>query len=113
MTNHQPHGARPRIYLCGPMTGLADFNRAAFIEADVALRARGYDVFNPATDNGVPRNAPWESHMRADIAQLMTCDAMAVLPGTQFSRGSRIEIDLALALGIRPVAGIDEWLGAR
>ena len=100
-----------RIYLSGPMTGLHECNRQAFNDAEQALRSVGFDVFNPV-NNGLPReNTLWETHMRADIAQLMECDCVAVLPGAQHSRGSRLEIDLALQLGITPVRDLDVWLG--
>lgn len=100
-----------RIYISGPMTGLYDCNRQAFNDAEAALRSKGFDVFNPV-NNGLPReNVLWETHMRRDIAALMECDAVAVLPGSQHSRGSRMEIYLALELGITPVRNFEDWIG--
>lgn len=100
-----------RIYISGPMTGLHDCNRQAFDDAESALRGAGFDVFNPAK-NGLPQtNTLWETHMRRDIAALMECDAVAVLPGAQLSRGARLEIDLALHLGITPVRKFEDWIG--
>ena len=100
-----------RIYLCGAMTGMHEFNRSAFDDAEQALRSLGYDVFNPA-NNGLPvKNTLWETHMKRDIKALMDCDAVCVLPGASYSRGARMEIDLALQLGIRPVRSLHDWTG--
>lgn len=64
----------PRLYLCGPMTGLPAFNYPAFNAAAVALRQVGFLVFSP-TENGLPANAPWDRHMRVDLAELVRCHA--------------------------------------
>lgn len=96
------------IYLCGPMTGLPDFNHPAFNAAAQALRESGYDVFNPV-ENGVPPSADWATHMRADIKALMDCRAVATLPGYTDSKGAGLEVKNARALGM-PVASVNAWL---
>jgi hypothetical protein len=91
------------------MTGLPELNQPAFDAAASALRAAGYMVINPVR-NGVPDDAPWQTHMRADIAEMVkVCDAVATLPGCEASKGARIEITLATGLGWR-VATVAEWL---
>lgn len=101
---------RPLIlYLCGPMTGLPDDNYPAFHTAAKQLRDAGYLVVNPA-ETTLPRTAPWISHMRKDIADMVnTCDAVATLPGVQNSRGAVIETGIATGLGWR-VHPVDAWL---
>jgi len=89
-----------RIYLAGPMTGLHEFNFPAFHAAAAALRATGHDVVNPAEINKDP-NADWAACLRADIAQLVTCDAIALLPGWINSRGATLERHIAHCLGMR------------
>lgn len=101
---------KKRLYLCGPITGIRDYNKTAFNDAASALRSAGFDVFNPL-ENGLPHDAPWEQHMRADIAQLMTCDGVAVLHGAHYSKGARIEMDLAAQLNIQPMRALEYWMG--
>lgn len=107
MTNNR---ARPPIlYLCGPMTGLPDHNYPAFNAAAKQLRAAGYQVVSPA-ETTLPRSAPWVSHMRKDIADMVnTCDAVATLPGCEASRGAVIETSIATGLGW-PVHTVAAWL---
>ena len=99
----------PNLYLCGPMTGLPECNYPAFMAAATALRAAGYIVVNPA-ENGLHRDAPWESHMRYDIVRMMReAHAVATLPGCEASRGAVVEIGLATGLGWR-VHSVEQWL---
>lgn len=88
-----------RVYISGPITGVADLNRPAFEEVARELRAAGYDAVNPH-ESGVPVEASWELHMRADLAALVTCTALVYLPGADESRGSQVERYVAAALGI-------------
>lgn len=96
------------IYLCGPMTGLPDHNRAAFAHAALALRGAGYTVATPA-ENGLPADAPWAEHMRADIKLLMDCHAIALLPGAEASRGARLELHIAKHLQMKALS-VGAWL---
>lgn len=89
-----------RVYLAGPMSGLPDFNYPAFHEAAGRLRATGLHVENPA-ENPVPACGSWEAYMRMAIPQMLTCDAVALLPGWQKSRGARLEAHVAGELGLR------------
>lgn len=88
-----------RVYLAGPMTGLPDFNYPAFHAAAARLRADGHHVENPA-ENPHPPCGSWQGYMRLAIAQLITCDTIALLPGWESSRGASIENRLASELGM-------------
>lgn len=87
------------IYISGPMTGYPDLNFPAFAAAADRLRNLGHIVINPAEIEQPVKE--WSACMREDIKQLMLADAVAVLPGWAFSRGAKIEVDLAGQLGMR------------
>lgn len=88
-----------RVYISGPMTGFADFNFPAFNAEAARLRAMGLDVVNPAELNPEP-GATWEQCMRKDIAALMTCDTLALLPRWELSDGANLELHIAHRVGI-------------
>lgn len=91
-----------RVYLAGPMTGLKDSNYPAFDRAAASLRASGYVVENPAENSPPPCNS-WPGWMRKALAQLVTCDQIALPPGWERSRGATIEARLAADLGMRRI----------
>jgi hypothetical protein len=85
------------VYVSGPMTGIPDFNRAAFNAQAARLRALGFEVENPAES---PHCDSWQAYMRLDIARLMLCDWILMLPGWEWSRGAKIEHRLAEDIGL-------------
>jgi nucleoside 2-deoxyribosyltransferase len=89
-----------RIYLAGPMTGIARKNYPAFHAAAARLRAAGFEVVNPAElhEEGIDR--PWAWFLRKDIPHLLTCDAVFVLDGWAGSDGAKLEVYIAIALGM-------------
>lgn len=91
-----------RIYLAGPMTGLPELNYPAFNAEAARLRQLGYHVENPA-ENDAPPSTTWSGYMRLALAQLVTCDTIALLPGWLASRGANIERALAVDLGMKIV----------
>lgn len=88
-----------RIYVAGPMTGFENYNFPAFNAQAEALRALGHHVENPA-DHGVIDGAEWDDYLRYDIGRLATCEAIFLLPGWAKSRGARLEVHIAEALGM-------------
>ena len=91
---------RNNIYISGPMTGIRDYNRPLFKGVAESLMEIGYDVFNPA-DSGLPEHLQWSEYLRHDIASLMKCDAIYMLPGWEKSRGARLEHHIASELSMR------------
>ncbi|KQW25174.1 DUF4406 domain-containing protein [Acidovorax sp. Root402] len=89
-----------RIYVAGPMTGYPDLNFPAFHAAAAALRAQGHHMENPAEINADPK-AQWLDCMRMDIARLVTCDTVYLLPGWEKSRGAKVEHGLAVGPGFQ------------
>ena len=102
-----------RTYIAGPMTGYANLNFPAFHAAAAEQRAAGHEVINPAEINGgadelvacadmdaAELAAHWQTCMRKDITQLMTCDRIVMLDGWTASRGATLEHHVAQALGM-------------
>lgn len=88
-----------RVYIAGPMSGYPDCNFQAFHEAAGRLAAAGWKVFNPAENFGGRKDLPREAYLRLDLAMLTQCDALALLPGWEQSRGARLEYLVACELG--------------
>lgn len=70
-----------RVYIAGPMTGLPEYNFPAFNAAAAAWREAGWEVLNPAESFEGRTDLPYEEYVDHDIDLLVTCDAIAVLPG--------------------------------
>lgn len=88
-----------RIYIAGPMTGYPDCNFQAFHAAAERLAAAGWAVFNPAENFGGRKDLPREEYLRLDLAALAQCDAIAMLPGWEDSRGAKLEYLVAHEMG--------------
>ncbi|WP_431274255.1 DUF4406 domain-containing protein [Variovorax ureilyticus] len=88
-----------RVYIAGPMSGYAELNFPAFHFEAAALRTAGLDVVNPAEINVDPTTG-WSACMRADIAELVKCDRIHLLPGWSKSRGATLEHHIGRALGL-------------
>jgi hypothetical protein len=102
-----------KIYIAGPMTGIPDLNFPAFHAEAARLRVLGYEVINPAEINGgadelvatAAMNAQqYQVHYRKcmanDIAALLACDGIALLPNWKASRGAKLEHHIAETLGM-------------
>ena len=89
-----------RTYIAGPMSGLPQYNKPAFLEAQLHLELAGREVRNPV-HNGLPESAPWGEHMRADLRMLLDCECVHMLDGWQHSRGAQLEHAVAVSLGMR------------
>ena len=88
-----------KVYLSGPMTGYVEYNYPAFHAARDALRAAGYEVISPA--RGMVDGWDWSDYMRRGLRDVCDAEAVAVLPGWEQSRGARLEVECAQALGLR------------
>jgi hypothetical protein len=89
-----------RIYIAGPMTGLPDYNYPAFNAEARVWRCRGFEVENPAEGPELPS---WAAYMRRALRQLLTCEAIVLLPGWTRSKGATVEWMLASLLGLQMV----------
>lgn len=96
-----------RIYIAGPMTDIEDLNFPAFHAEAAKLRALGHQVVNPAEINP-DKGMSWTDCMRRDIAELVTCDAIRLLPGWEFSKGATLEEHIAERLGLQIILPQEE-----
>lgn len=89
------------IYISGPVTGMPDYNRAAFHKAweELAIALPDCVVINPTAIIQPQDGWDWSDYMREDLHFLLDCDTIYMLKGWQNSKGAVIEHNLAVALG--------------
>lgn len=84
------------VYLSGPMTGLPDYNRAAFNLRAEAFRAAGYTVNNPAeisVTHGTSKS--YGFYFRRAMRMLLNSDVVYVFGDITESKGALLELDVA------------------
>lgn len=97
-----------RIYVAGPMTGIARWNRPAFVKAAKLLREVGWEVTSPieisdafgSQNTIVTTPGLLDTVIDEELAQLAKCDAIYLLKGWENSRGAKTELLLALEKGM-------------
>ena len=91
------------------MSGFSDFNFPAFNKAAKELRKKGHEVFNPAEEDikkwkslkNVRKYANYRDCLRKDLNWMLDyAECIAILPGWQKSKGVKVELSLAKALGL-------------
>lgn len=90
-----------KVYISGAIAHY-DMNerKEAFANAEATLRAMGFQPVNPFK-NGLPDEAHWREHMKADIALLLGCKYIYMLDGWELSKGAKLELDVASSCGIK------------
>ena len=87
-----------RIYISGPMTGIPNFNRAAFKDAQITLEAMGHEVFNPGHN---PKFRTRRQYLEAELGWICRkAEGMVLLFGWVRSSGAFAELATAKAIGI-------------
>lgn len=97
-----------KIYIAGPMTGIARWNRPAFVKAAERLRGLGWEVKSPieisdtfgSQNTIVTTPGLLDTVIDEELAQLAKCDAIYLLTGWENSRGAKTELQLALEKGM-------------
>lgn len=109
-----------RVFLSGPITGMPDYNRELFAEAEKYLRGSGARwVYNPSKLS--PRSGSPKLHaeyMRETLHELTASsdtrgtnknqrglyyDAIVLLPGWKSSVGARMEMAVAESIGMEVI----------
>ena len=94
------------IYIAGPMTGIEDYNRAAFDRAAKQIKqmwkgtALPTTVINPARNYGGYQGLTHARYMRYSIHQLLIVDAVYMLNNWELSEGATVEHTIAKSLGL-------------
>ena len=84
-----------KLYISGRISGRpTKLAQAEFGEAEAKIRKFGLIPVNPM-NNGLPADTEWEDQMGQDIALLLRCDAIYMLPGWQQSEGATLEYLIA------------------
>lgn len=95
-----------QIYISIPISG-KDYDEQKAKAAEIAeeLKKAGHDVVNPFD---TPPPFEWYDEKQSyaymltrDIERLMACDAIFMCDGWQFSRGCRIERNVAEEMGLQ------------
>lgn len=97
-----------KVYICGPITGMAGLNKDLFDKAEEVFKKMGKIVTNPHKLVPIeliekyidePKRL-WTEAMRICLPSVATQDAVFVLDGWNSSRGATVEIFTAQTLGI-------------
>lgn len=88
------------IYIAGPMTGYANFNREAFNDHAAELTRLGYNVLNPAT---LPSGLTQTQYMSICLPMVMASSCVYMLHGWTKSKGALAELALAEKLGLEVI----------
>lgn len=92
---------KEKVYISGAIAHYdLEERRNAFLNAERYLSIKGFEPVNPFK-NGLPDDAHWREHMRADIALLLDCQYIYMLRDWELSKGAKLELDVASSCGIK------------
>lgn len=92
---------RKSVYIAGPITNNPNYKKQ-FQEAEDILYAMGYTPINPAAyeEEGSKHIKTYRNYINQGLRLLMQCDAIAMLPGSEYSSGARLERKYAETVGM-------------
>ena len=85
-------------YISGAVSNDPDF-RLKFAYAEYQLKSRGFKTLNPVKHE--KDGKPWDYYLRKDIRKLTKCDGIILLDDWYESRGARLELKVAIGLGLK------------
>ena len=94
---------KKKCYISGKITGLPiEVATENFKKASLHARFLGYEPVNPIEiipNSEEPKNDKWSWYMRADLKEMMDCDAILMQENWEDSKGAIVEHNLAKELG--------------
>lgn len=85
-----------KVYIAGPMSGIADCNRAAFHAEALHQQSKGRIVLNPAI---LPDGLTQLEYMQICCPMVMMADEVIMLPAWINSQSATAEFNLAMKCG--------------
>lgn len=110
---------KKKVYIAGPIKGIADKNEYLFRAAEGYFKSFGFDVVVPldispyeheglcpgnTSDAGESNVHKAGCFMRNDIIEMLKCDFIAMLRGWEHAAGARVEFLTAQACGIEIIS---------
>lgn len=92
----RPQEKPMKVYIAGPMSGIADYNRPAFHAEALHQQQKGRIVLNPAT---LPDGLTQQEYMQICCPMVMMADEIIILPNWIDSQGATAEFNLAMKCG--------------
>ena len=89
-----------KVYIAGKITGIEKEAYSLFVEAELKLMKRGYEVINPMKLQH-NHDKTWASYMKECITELISCDLIYPLPNWSESHGATLEMNIAKELNIK------------
>lgn len=102
-----------KVYISGPISGITNGNREQFAQYTEKFKNLNFEPVNPHTihsdefvndlntkleNKEITELEYWVAFMKPDIAKMMDCDIIAVLPKWETSKGANIEVYIAKSL---------------
>jgi hypothetical protein len=92
---------KKRVYIAGKITG-EKYYRQKFAAAERKLKARGYEVINPARMVKVEKWKTYRDYLQESMLLLFQADFIYALPCWTKSKGATLEVSFAMSVGIMP-----------
>ena len=86
---------KTRIYIAGAITNNTSYEKD-FNECEEQLKKLNFTPLNPVKNIGFD----YKSYIDMGLCELMHCDAICVIKGSQLSRGVMLEMHYARTVGI-------------
>ena len=100
---------KKRIYISFPISHYDLEERRAYSQkVEDMLKSFYAEVVNPLK-NGIDAEEHWSVHMKKDIQDLLTCDAIFMCRDWECSKGCKLEHDVATTCGLEVRYEQDSW----